>query len=108
MLWIDTSITLNIGAEGDHDHDLRIAGRYVPPMRGRRGEFGVPLEPDEPADFILTHVDIRIGDGWHPFPPLLLTDRLLADLRSIGLAANALPPPATVAAAWMAGRRVAA
>lgn len=58
--------------------------------------------------WIDTSITLNIGDGWHPFPPLLLTDRLLTDLRSIGLAANAPPPPATVAAAWMAGRRAAA
>lgn len=107
MLWIDTSITLNIGAEGDREYALRFAGSYIPARRGHR-DFGAPVEPPEPADFILTHIDINIDGAWQHFPTLLLTAGLLADLHAIGLAAHAPTPPNTVSAAWATLRRVAA
>lgn len=40
----------HLGGE-DADVMLEIAGTYVPPCRGSRDEYGVPLEPDEYATF---------------------------------------------------------
>jgi hypothetical protein len=40
---------------------LEVEAVYVRPRRGRRDEFGLPLEPDEPEAIILA--EIRDRDG---------------------------------------------
>lgn len=34
---------------------------FAPPRRGERDGFGVPLEPDEPAELVIVRVEDRAG-----------------------------------------------
>lgn len=90
MKWINTSLPLSFGGEDDgEDLAVRFSGIYHGPVRGRR-ECGLQMEPDEGAFFEVYTVQIEIGgpsgNGWVSFPNVLLTDRLLDQLKRIGIA----------------------
>lgn len=89
MKWINTSLPLSFGEEDDgEDFAVRFSGIYHGPCRGRR-EGGLQMEPDEAETFEVYTVQIEIGgpsgSGWISFPNALLTDRLEAQLKRIGI-----------------------
>ncbi len=87
MRWINTTFSMGFGGEdGGEELPARFTGVYYPKTNGCR--YGAMVEPPEPASFLVYTVQISWDEGehWTEVPSVLLTDRLVEQLKRIGIA----------------------
>ena len=70
--------TLNING---YEVQAVINYEFIPACRGARGDYGMQMEPDEPAHIEFSSCQIKDGNGWYfvDLPEIVYTD-ILAEI----------------------------